>query len=113
MTHLQEVTTEQQWKHILEESKQKPVLMFKHSTTCPISAAAYDEFTSLQTDLPKYFLKVRESRPVSNMIEADLGITHQSPQIFIVQSGKSVWTTSHRNITEAAIEKAISESTNE
>jgi len=109
MTKYTEITSISEWENVLQQSKEKPVLLFKHSTTCPISAAAYSEFTSLETEVDAYLVKVIESRPVSNEIESDLSIQHQSPQAFVISNEKSVWNASHWNITEKNITKALEE----
>ncbi|MGE6487127.1 bacillithiol system redox-active protein YtxJ [Paenisporosarcina sp. NPDC076898] len=102
-----EITTLPEWENVLQKSKEKPVLLFKHSTTCPVSAAAYREFTSLESDVDAYLVKVIESRPVSNEIESNLGVQHQSPQIFIVSNEEPIWHASHWNITETKIGQAM------
>lgn len=102
-----EITTLPEWENVLQKSKEKPVLLFKHSTTCPVSAAAYREFTSFESDMDAYLVKVIESRPVSNEIESNLGVQHQSPQIFIVSNEEPIWHASHWNITETKIGQAI------
>lgn len=107
MTTYTEITSIPEWQNVLQQSKEKPVLVFKHSTTCPVSAAAYKEFTSFATEVDAYLVKVIESRPVSKEIESDLSIQHKSPQILLVSNGESVWNASHWNITEKNIEKAI------
>ncbi|MGB3259691.1 bacillithiol system redox-active protein YtxJ [Paenisporosarcina sp.] len=102
-----EITTLPEWENVLQKSKEKPVLLFKHSTTCPVSAAAYREFTSFKSDVDAYLVKVIESRPVSNEIESNLGVQHQSPQIFIVSNEEPIWHASHWNITETKIGQAL------
>lgn len=102
-----EITTLPEWENVLQKSKEKPVLLFKHSTTCPVSAAAYREFTSFESDMDAYLVKVIESRPVSNEIESNLGVQHQSPQIFIVSNEEPIWHASHWNITENKIGQAM------
>ncbi|WP_075618643.1 bacillithiol system redox-active protein YtxJ [Paenisporosarcina indica] len=109
MTNYKEITTIPEWENVLQQSKDKPVLVFKHSTTCPISAAAYSEFTALETNVDAYLVKVIESRPVSNEIESNLSIQHQSPQAFVISNEHAVWNASHRNITQDNITKALSE----
>ena len=79
---MKELKTVNEWYDVLEQSKESPLFVLKHSTTCPISAAAYNAFESSAADVPKYFLKVQESRPVSNEIESGLHIEHQSPNCF-------------------------------
>ena len=107
MSQLKQITSSEEWETVLKESNENPVLMFKHSTTCPVSANAYEEYQKLSTDLDKYYLIVSESRPVSNQIAEELEIKHESPQIFLLNNGQAAWNTSHWNITEKNIEEAI------
>lgn len=94
-----------------ETSKEKPVLLFKQSTTCPISADAFNQFHSFlnanEKDIGAYFVKVRESRPVSNKIAEELDVRHQSPQILLIIDHKAVWDTSHTNITVENMKEAL------
>jgi len=97
---------------VWEASEKKPVLLFKQSTTCPISANAFSEFNNFledndAADVEAFFVKVRETRPVSNQIAEDLGIQHQSPQIFIVKDKEAVWNASHNKITVDSIKEAL------
>lgn len=95
-----EISSVGQWKDVLERSKEKPVLVFKHSTTCPISAYAYGEFTSFESPVETYLVKVIENRSVSNEIENDLGVRHESPQALLISNEKAFWNASHRKITK-------------
>ena len=105
MTSYKEITSVDEWKDVLKLSDAQKILVLKHSTTCPISARAFREFESFDTPLEKYLVKVRESRPVSNEMESDLGVKHESPQVFLVGDGKAVWSASHQQInrTELAV----------
>ena len=104
-----ELRSVNEWYDVLEKSKEEPLLVLKHSTTCPISAAAYQAFGASTADVPKYFLKVRESRPVSNEIEENLGIQHESPQLFLLKDGKAVWQATHHAIRQTEVDKAVEE----
>lgn len=98
-------------QEVWQTSVEKPVLLFKQSTTCPISGAAFNEFNTFLADndgdFAAYFVKVRESRPVSNQIAEDLGIQHQSPQIFLVKDQEAMWNESHSKITVDSIQAAL------
>lgn len=101
-----EITTIEQWNAALEGSMERDLVVFKHSTTCPVSFNAHDEFQRyLQTDgnpgIDYVFVKVIESRPVSNKIAEDTGITHASPQAICIKKKASYWNTSHWSITKA------------
>ena len=84
-------------------------LLFKHSTTCPISATAYEEFQAWlqEHELPSAVILVREDRPVSNAVEERFGIKHESPQIFLLEDGQVKWHTSHWKITRDSISSAM------
>lgn len=107
-----EITSIDQLEAALRESDAQPVLIFKHSTTCPISASAYHRVATYLREAgeaaPKTFLvKVIESRPVSNEIAARLGVTHQSPQAILVRAQRAVWHASHHAIEAGAIQRAL------
>ena len=108
---MHEMTTLEDWESCLSASDSGPVLVFKHSTRCPVSARAYE---AVQRHLggraaggpPFYLVKVVESRPVSTRIAEALGVEHQSPQLILVRGRAAVWSTSHLNITEERIRAA-------
>lgn len=96
----------------LEKSETQPVAFFKHSTRCPVSAAAYRQVSQYLekrgagNTTPFYLVKVIESRPVSNAIAERLGVLHQSPQVILVKCKRAYWNESHGGITVAALDKA-------
>lgn len=104
---MKEIQSIEEWKSVLEQSKQTPIFIIKHSSTCPISASGYRAFESYETDIPKYFIIVQRSRKVSNEIESDLGVRHESPQLFLLKDGKTLWHASHYEISEVTIKTAV------
>jgi len=84
-------------------------LLFKHSTICPISTNAYDEFQTFlaENETPAAVILVREDRPVSNEVAERFLIKHESPQIFLLENGVVKWHTSHWKITKDAIQEAM------
>lgn len=111
MVQLDEIQSPEQYEKMMEHSAEKPVLLFKHSTTCPISAAAYEEYTNYLTsadaNVAAYLIKVIENRDVSNQVEADTNVKHESPQIFLIENKKVRWHTSHSKITSEAIKNEM------
>ncbi len=110
---IQELASEKEWGELLEKSTEKLVLLFKHSTSCPVSAEAYQEFRSFvekhTSDPYEYGLvKVIESRPVSNKIAEELDVKHQSPQLIVIKDNAVRWHDSHWRITEAKIAEVVS-----
>jgi bacillithiol system protein YtxJ len=85
-------------------------LLFKHSTTCPISAKANEEFQAFMSDAEgasAAMVLVIEDRPVSNHIAEEFAIKHESPQILLFEGGEVRWNTSHWKITKDSIKEAL------
>lgn len=93
---------------------EKKVLLFKHNTDCEISAHAYGQIEAFleKKQTPAGIVIVRENRDVSNEIESRFGITHASPQLFVVEKGKVTWHASLYDITTEAIEAAFQQVAN-
>ena len=99
---MNEIQSTQDLEVVFEKSKSKPQLILKHSTQCPISAAGKDEvekFLKLHSEVDASILLVIESRPVSNLLEEQIGVRHESPQVLVIKSGKCEFNASHRAIT--------------
>ena len=104
MATMTKMTSSEQLINLLESTRFKPLLLFKHSTRCPISAEAYEEVTAYLQDRPNEevqyaLIDVINDRPVSNEISEKLSVKHESPQVILVKDGKPVWHTSHSRIT--------------
>ncbi len=86
-------------------------LLLKHSTTCPISAKAHEEFQTFvkDTNTSAAIVLVIEDRPVSNQIAESFGIKHESPQVFLFEDGEVRWNTSHWKITRETLKEAVGE----
>jgi len=92
---------EQQLNEIKQESKNKAVVIFKHSTRCSISRMALKQFErefDLEDKITPYFLDLLEYRIISNAIASLFNVTHQSPQILVIKNGISVYDASHGDI---------------
>lgn len=92
-----------QLDEILVESKQQPVLIFKHSTRCNVSRATLDRLERRWDEaelgaVKRYFLDLISYREVSNQIAKRFDVEHHSPQILIISNGKSVLDLSHFDI---------------
>jgi len=111
MAVFKEITCSQDLGDIMDESCQRNIILFKHSTTCPISARAWGEVQNFiqksSGDILVAMIKVIESRPVSNQVTADLGVMHQSPQALLISNKKVLWHASHQAVTQENIKKAL------
>ena len=102
-------TDSQQIQEIIELSKQKPVLIFKHSTRCSISSTALNRLErAWNLDQAKaYYLDLIAYRPISNQLAEVFGVEHQSPQVLIIKDGKCIYTESHWEIAFDAIQPIL------
>jgi len=108
-----ELTTLEDLDRVWAESEQKPCMLFKHSTRCPISTRALSAFEKA-LERPEaaavtwVYLDLIAHRDVSNEIATRSGITHQSPQAILLEKGKPVWNASHIGITVDSLIEAVS-----
>jgi bacillithiol system protein YtxJ len=90
-----------QLNEIQELSNQKPVIIFKHSTTCSISRMALKNFEreyELNDKVEAYYLDLLNFRAISNEIASRFEVVHQSPQLLLIKNGISVYDVSHDRI---------------
>ena len=96
---------------LLAASESRPLLLFKHSYTCGVSAEALDELVSHLNEGPSEVLyamvTVQTHRDVSNAVARKLGVRHETPQALLVRDGQVVWSASHFRVTARAVEDAI------
>ncbi len=95
-------------EELFARSNQEPVLLFKHSSACPISARAYKEMEGV-TATPVSIVVVQKSRDLSREVEERTGVHHETPQALVIRNGRAVWNASHFDITADAVEHAVRE----
>jgi bacillithiol system protein YtxJ len=91
----------------LAQSNGSPALIFKHSNSCGVSARAHAEMSKIE--LPVGLVIVQQARAVSNEIEMQTGIAHETPQVFIMRDQKVLWSASHGQIKAEAVKAALLE----
>lgn len=106
-TNFVPVADTQALKDLLTRSHDAPVVLFKHSMTCPISAAAYRQMSQLTREVA--LVVVQRARGVSREVEVQTGVRHESPQAIILRNGQAVWSASHFDITAEAVKSAMHE----
>lgn len=102
----------EQLEELLETSA-RPLLLFKHSRTCGISAEALDELLqhlkAKQGDVRYAMITVQTHRDLANAVSHKLGVRHETPQALLIHNGNVVWTASHFRVTAAAVDRAIAD----
>ncbi|AWB45195.1 bacillithiol system redox-active protein YtxJ [Paenibacillus sp. CAA11] len=112
MPAMTRITSIEELQNTLDASVEQPLLLFKHSTRCPISAGAHGQVTAYLHGHPNEnaiygLIHVVEDRPVSLEAASLLGVKHESPQVILVKNRKAVWDTSHSRITAEALKEIL------
>ena len=83
-------------------------ILYKHSTSCPISSNVIDDvlrFARAHPNWKAYVINVIEQRDMSDAVAERLEVPHASPQAFVIKHGQSVWNASHYDISEDALNR--------
>lgn len=104
----QSLTSMDDLEDALDRAEQEPIVFYKHSAICPISAQMERELTALDRpdDPPVYRVVVQDARPVSDAIAERLGIRHESPQALVVYGDTTLYDASHGRISTDDIRTA-------
>ena len=108
-----ELKEEDQINTIKEQSKEKSVLIYKHSTRCSISSMSLDRlersWNNEEMSMVKpYFLDLIQFKSLSNIIASEFNVHHESPQVLLIKDGKCFYHESHSGITYREITKQLS-----
>ena len=92
---------------LFEDSHTAPVVLFKHSSSCGISAHMLEELRAVESAI--HVVVVQSHREISNAIEQRTGHRHQSPQAFVLRDGRAVYHASHYGIDVDTISRLLQE----
>src|SRR5665213_1874924 len=83
--------------------REDAVMLFKHSTACPVSWAAHAQvmrFVENNRSVPFYLVPVIKERGTSRKIADLTGVRHESPQVILLRNGIAAESASHGAITQ-------------
>ena len=109
-----EIKNEKTVKEIEEISTRKPVVIFKHSTRCPISGNVLGKLkNSLKEEgnlnAEFFILDIISYRDISGFIAEQFDVIHESPQVLIIKNRKSIYKESHFDIQYHKLKEKIME----
>ncbi len=106
-----QLTNERQLEEINRISEDRPVLIFKHSTSCGISLMMLEQFEQSWSNsmVEPYFLDLLAYRALSNKVAEDYNIIHQSPQVILIRNGSAIYQMSHTGINAHEIDSIAKE----
>src|SRR4051812_21593771 len=99
------VDTLEKLDSLITESSVRPIVLFKHSDSCGISAHVRYMISVLDAEV--FEVVVQESRMVSNTVSEKLATRHASPQAFVISNGKPIYHATHYGIDPDAIQKVL------
>lgn len=95
----------------IAESRDRPVLVFKHSRNCGISCEALDELRAhverADSGAAYKLITVQSHRRVSDEVAVRFGIRHETPQAILLRDGQPIWTASHFRITASQLDTVV------
>ena len=104
------VTTEAELEGAIATSADRPVLFFKHSQTCGLSAQAFDELDAWLAEAGEephvYIVTVQTHRHLSNELSRRFNIRHETPQVLLVRHGACTWHGAHFRVTGRTVRSA-------
>jgi len=94
------IESETDLMQIDEKSEQNPVVIFKHSTRCSISAMAKSrlERDAAPEGVDFYLLDLIKFRSLSNLIAEKYAVQHESPQVLLIKNKACIYDESHNGI---------------
>ena len=105
------LTTIEQLDEIVERSKTKTQLIFKHSTRCGVSRMVMNQFKKeyklSENEADLYYLDLLNYRTISAAIAEKFQVMHESPQLLVIKNGVAVAHDSHSGINNMELGKFV------
>ena len=92
-------------ENLFESSFVRPVILFKHSNSCGISAHVFEMTSEIDADID--LIVIQDHRDLSNSVAERTGYVHQSPQAFVLKNGVPVYLATHYGIDPKKIVEAV------
>jgi bacillithiol system protein YtxJ len=85
-------------------------VIYKHSPRCGVCVASDQEirhFVAGPCDVPVFWIDVVTHRQLSQRVAEHLGVTHESPQVILVERGRAIWHASHWEVRASDLEEQV------
>lgn len=104
------LTTPEELKAAILLSFKKPVIFFKHSTSCSVSRMVLKQFEKEYNGgdiFSLQFVDLLNYREISNNIAERLQVQHESPQLILIKNGQVLYHASHSDISGINLQEKI------
>ena len=96
---------------LTELSKEKTVVIFKHSTRCSISTMSKSRLDSnwegTDEEAVMVYLDLIKFRNLSDQVAQDFNVLHESPQILVIKNGVCTYSATHGNINAKLVKAEL------
>ncbi|HFC00914.1 MAG TPA: bacillithiol system redox-active protein YtxJ [Phaeodactylibacter sp.] len=101
----------EQVQQIIDRSKERPCVIFKHSTRCSISSMAKfrleGDWDFSSEEIEAYYLDLIAHRDISAFLAEKFSVYHESPQILLIKNGECTYDASHLDITVDELKECL------
>jgi len=99
--HWIHLTSEDQLQKIVVKSQEKPQVICKYSSCCHLSEIVFQRLQKncCPGDVDFHFLDLTNYNPISEKVSEVFGVSHQSPQILVINEGQCIFHESHPEIS--------------
>ncbi|MBB4080006.1 bacillithiol system protein YtxJ [Lewinella aquimaris] len=101
------MSTSQDLDAALQASQDHPIVIFKHSNSCPFSARAQVQIANAKHDIDIHGIVIQYAKDLSSEIAERLGVDHASPQAIVVNKGKAVSHYWRKEIQEETLKEQV------
>jgi bacillithiol system protein YtxJ len=99
------LTSEDELEQLIGKSREQPIVIFKHSNSCPISLDVRESLAACPATVHE--IVVQTERNLSNAVADRTGVRHESPQALVIFNEKVVYQATHYDINGDEISASI------
>jgi bacillithiol system protein YtxJ len=105
------LSTKEQFDRLVENSREKPALIFKHRPSSPESTHALDQlerdWTISPENLDIYMLDVMKDKDINEVVTDMAGVINEYPQVLLFADGVTMYDESREMISVKKIKLAL------
>ncbi len=105
------IQTKEEFDRVVESSREKPVLIFKHRPSAPESINALNSLESdwsiSPEDLDLYIIDVMKDKAIAELVTDAAGVINEYPQVLLFADGVTMYDESREMINVKKIKLAL------
>lgn len=105
------LSTKDQFEELLEKSRTKPALVFKHRPSSPestkVKEALEEDWTIAEDQMDLFIIDVMKDKEVSYEVTETAGVMNEFPQVLLFADGVTMYDEAHEMINVKKIKLAL------